>query len=292
MVTTVRPRRSLLYMPGSNARALEKAKTLAADGLILDLEDAVSPDAKETARAQVCDAVSAGGYGKRELVIRVNGLDTPWGRDDIVAAAKSGADALLFPKIETAATVQEVIGLMDQAGAPAEMALWCMMETPKAVLRAEEIAAASDRVACWVMGTNDLVKDTRSLHTPSRLPMVTALGICIRGARGYGLSILDGVHTDIQDTEGFEAVCRQGLEFGFDGKTLIHPSQVGPCNAVFSPSAAQIEASRKIVAAFAEAEAAGKGVVVVDGRMVENLHVEQAKRMLAMADAIDDMAAE
>ena len=292
MATTVRPRRSLLYMPGSNARALEKAKTLAADGLILDLEDAVSPDAKETARAQVCDAVSAGGYGKRELVIRVNGLDTPWGRDDIVAAAKSGADALLFPKIETAATVQEVIGLMDQAGAPAEMALWCMMETPKAVLRAEEIAAASDRVACWVMGTNDLVKDTRSLHTPSRLPMVTALGICILAARGYGLSILDGVHNDIQDTEGFEAVCRQGLEFGFDGKTLIHPSQVGPCNAVFSPSAAQIEASRKIVAAFAEAEAAGKGVVVVDGRMVENLHVEQAKRMLAMADAIDDMAAE
>ena len=292
MATTVRPRRSLLYMPGSNARALEKAKTLAADGLILDLEDAVSPDAKETARAQVCDAVSAGGYGKRELVIRVNGLDTPWGRDDIVAAAKSGADALLFPKIETAATVQEVIGLMDQAGAPAEMALWCMMETPKAVLRAEEIAAASDRVACRVMGTNDLVKDTRSLHTPSRLPMVTALGICILAARGYGLSILDGVHNDIQDTEGFEAVCRQGLEFGFDGKTLIHPSQVGPCNAVFSPSAAQIEASRKIVAAFAEAEAAGKGVVVVDGRMVENLHVEQAKRMLAMADAIDDMAAE
>ena len=292
MATTVRPRRSLLYMPGSNARALEKAKTLAADGLILDLEDAVSPDAKETARAQVCDAVSAGGYGKRELVSRVNGLDTPWGRDDIVAAAKSGADALPFPKIETAATVQEVSGLMDQAGAPAEMALWCMMETPKAVLRAEEIAAASDRVACWVMGTNDLVKDTRSLHTPSRLPMVTALGICILAARGYGLSILDGVHNDIQDTEGFEAVCRQGLEFGFDGKTLIHPSQVGPCNAVFSPSAAQIEASRKIVAAFAEAEAAGKGVVVVDGRMVENLHVEQAKRMLAMADAIDDMAAE
>ena len=292
MATTVRPRRSLLYMPGSNARALEKAKTLAADGLILDLEDAVSPDAKETARAQVCDAVRAGGYGKRELVIRVNGLDTPWGRDDIAAAAKSGADALLFPKIETAATVQEVIGLMDQAGAPAEMALWCMMETPKAVLRAEEIAAASDRVACWVMGTNDLVKDTRSLHTPSRLPMVTALGICILAARGYGLSILDGVHNDIQDTAGFEAVCRQGLEFGFDGKTLIHPSQVGPCNAVFSPSAEQIEASRKIVAAFAEAEAAGKGVVVVDGRMVENLHVEQAKRMLAMADAIDEMAAE
>ena len=292
MATSVRPRRSLLYMPGSNARALEKAKTLAADGLILDLEDAVSPDAKETARAQVCDAVKAGGYGKRELVIRVNGLDTPWGRDDIAAAAKSGADALLFPKIETAATVHEVIGLMDQAGAPAEMALWCMMETPKAVLRAEEIAAASDRVACWVMGTNDLVKDTRSLHTPSRLPMVTALGICILAARGYGLSILDGVHNDIQDTAGFEAVCRQGLEFGFDGKTLIHPSQVGPCNAVFSPSAAQIEASRKIVAAFAEAEAAGKGVVVVDGRMVENLHVEQAKRMLAMADAIDEMAAE
>ena len=160
------------------------------------------------------------------------------------------------------------------------------------MLRAEEIAAASDRVACWVMGTNDLVKDTRSLHTPSRLPMVTALGICILAARGYGLSILDGVHNDIQDTAGFEAVCRQGLEFGFDGKTLIHPSQVGPCNAVFSPSAAQIEASRKIVAAFAEAEAAGKGVVVVDGRMVENLHVEQAKRMLAMADAIDEMAAE
>ena len=290
MASTVRPRRSLLYMPGSNARALEKAKGLAADGLILDLEDAVAPDAKQTAREQVCAAVKAGGYGGRELVIRANGLETPWGRDDIAAIAGSGADALLYPKVESAAQVSRVLAAMDAAGAPAGMALWCMMETPIGILHAEEIAEASPRVACWVMGTNDLVKDTRALHTPARLPMITALSLCVLAARGHGIAILDGVYNDIQDAEGFLAVCRQGLEFGFDGKTLIHPSQIGPCNQVFSPSAEEIEQARRIVAAFAEAEAAGKGVVVVDGRMVENLHVDQARRSLTLAEAIEDLA--
>ena len=289
MADAVRPRRSLLYMPGSNARALEKAKGLAADGLILDLEDAVAPDAKLAARAQVCAALKAGGYGKRELVIRANGLDTEWGRDDMAAAATSGADAILIPKVESAAMVDQALAIIGRAGAPDTMALWCMMETPKGILHAEEIAAASGRIACFVMGTNDLVKDMGALHTPMRLPMITALGVCMLAARAYGIAILDGVYNEFRDAEGFRAACVQGLELGFDGKTLIHPAQIEPCNDVFSPSAAQVEDAKKIVAAFAGAE--GKGVVVVDGRMVENLHVEQAKRMLTMAEAIDQMAA-
>ena len=289
MADAVRPRRSVLYMPGSNARALEKAKGLAADGLILDLEDAVAPDAKQAARAQVSAAVKAGGYGKRELVIRANGLDTEWGRDDVAAAASSGADAILIPKVESAAMVDEALAIMARAGAPDAMALWCMMETPKGILHAEEIAACG-RIECVVMGTNDLVKDMGARHTPMRLPMITALGVCMLAARAYGIAILDGVYNEFRDAEGFRDACVQALEFGFDGKTLIHPSQIEPCNDVFSPSAAEVEDARKIVAAFALAEAEGKGVVVVDGRMVENLHVEQAKRMLTMAEAIDQMA--
>jgi len=290
MVLSVRPRRSVLYMPGSNERALEKAKTLAADTLILDLEDAVAPDAKATARAHVVSAVHAGGYGKRELIIRVNGLGTAWGKDDIMAAAGSGADGILLPKVEAAADIHSALGHMDGAGAPSAMALWCMMETPQAVLRADEIAAASDRIACFVMGTNDLVKDMRAQHTPMRLPMITALGLCMLAARAHDIAILDGVYNEFKDIDGFTAACRQGLEMGFDGKTLIHPGQVSPCNAVFSPSEEQVAFARKIADAFAEAEAAGKAVVVVDGRMIENLHVEQGRRLLAMAEAIADQA--
>lgn len=291
MSKSVRPRRSVLYMPGANTRALEKARTLPADALIFDLEDAVAPDAKEAARANVVAAARSRTYGKREVVIRCNGLATPWGLADVAAIATSGADAILVPKVESAADVAGVVARLDTAGAPASMAVWAMMETPRGILRAEEIAGSHPRLALFVMGTNDLVKDMRARHTPMRLPMITALGIGMLAARAYGLTILDGVYNDIQDTEGFRAVCQQGLEMGFDGKTLIHPSQVEPCNEVFAPSAGEIEMAGKIVAAFRQAQAEGKGVVTVDGRMIENLHVEQAERALALADAIKELQA-
>ncbi|CAA7623824.1 CoA ester lyase [Magnetospirillum sp. UT-4] len=286
MTAITRPRRSVLYMPGSNARALEKARTLAADGLILDLEDSVAPDAKELARAQVCDAVRAGGYGGRELLVRVNGLATPWGQADIAAAAASGAHAILIPKVESADAVRQVEAVMDSAGAPADMAIWCMMETPRGILKAEEIALSSRRLGGFVMGTSDLAKDLHCLHTPMRLPMVTSLSLCLLAARAHGLAILDGVYLDLNDDEGFAAACRQGLEMGFDGKTLIHPKTVDTANAVFAPSAAEIQWSKTIIAAHAEASAQAKGVVVVDGKLIENLHVENARRIVALADQI------
>ncbi len=291
MSKSVRPRRSVLYMPGANTRALEKARTLPADALIFDLEDAVAPDAKEAARGNVVAAAQSKAYGKREIAIRCNGLATPWGKADIAAIAGSGADALLVPKVESAAEVATVVSLLDAGGAPSSMAVWAMMETPKGILRAEEVAGSHPRLALFVMGTNDLVKDMRARHTPMRLPMVTALGLGMLAARAHGLTILDGVYNDIQDTEGFRAVCRQGLEMGFDGKTLIHPSQVEPCNEVFAPSSAELEMAGKIVAAFKAAQAEGKGVVTVDGRMIENLHVEQAERALALAAAIEELQA-
>jgi len=291
MSTSVRPRRSVLYMPGANTRALEKARTLPADALIFDLEDAVAPDAKEAARANVVAAAQSKGYGKREIAIRCNGLATPWGAADITAIAKSGADAVVVPKVESAAEVASVIGLLDAAGAPESMAVWAMMETPKGILRAEEVAGSHPRLTVFIMGTNDLVKDMRARHTPMRLPMVTALGLGMLAARAHGLTILDGVYNDIQDAEGFRAVCQQGLEMGFDGKTLIHPTQVEPCNEVFAPSAAELEMAAKIVTAFKAAQAEGKGVVTVDGRMIENLHVEQAERALALATAIKELQA-
>jgi citrate lyase beta subunit len=291
MSKTVRPRRSVLYMPGANTRALEKARTLPADALIFDLEDAVAPEAKEAARTNVVLAAESRAYGKREIVIRCNGLGTPWGEADIEAIAKSGADAILVPKVESATQVTHVVSLLDTAGAPTTMAVWAMMETPKGILRAEEIAGAHPRLGLFVMGTNDLVKDMRARHTPMRLPMITALGIGMLAARAHGLAILDGVYNDIQDSEGFRAVCQQGLEMGFDGKTLIHPSQVEPCNEIFAPSATELEMAGKIVAAFKAAQAEGKGVVTVDGRMIENLHVEQAERALALASAIKELQA-
>ncbi|MBX9947425.1 MAG: CoA ester lyase [Reyranella sp.] len=291
MSKVVRPRRSVLYMPGANTRALEKARTLPADALIFDLEDAVAPDAKEAARANVVAAARSRSYGRREIAIRCNGLATPWGKADVAAIATSGADAVLVPKVESAADVANVVALLDAAGAPSTMAVWAMMETPKGVLRADEIAGAHPRLMLFVMGTNDLVKDMRARHTPMRLPLVTALGLGMLAARAHGLTILDGVYNDIQDAEGFRAICQQGLEMGFDGKTLIHPSQVEPCNEVFAPSAAELEMAGKIVAAFAAAQAAGKGVATVDGRMIENLHVEQAERALALAAAIKELQA-
>lgn len=291
MATTVRPRRSVLYMPGSNARALDKAKTLAADALILDLEDAVAPEQKALARTQVCAAVTGGGYGGRELVIRTNGLDTPWGRDDILAAAKAGPDAVLLPKVESAAQVQEAASLLRSGGAPAKTAIWCMMETPKGILHAEQIAAASPDLAAFVMGTSDLVKDLNAQHTPLRLPVITALGLCLLAARAYGLAILDGVYLDLEDEGGFAAACQQGLEFGFDGKTLIHPKQLDAANRIFAPSDAQVAHAHRIIAAFEAAAREGKAVVLVDGKLVENLHVEQARRLAAMAEAISRLQA-
>jgi citrate lyase subunit beta/citryl-CoA lyase len=290
MATTARPRRSVLYMPGSNPRALEKARTLAADGLILDLEDAVAPDAKEEARRQVVEAVRAGGYGARELLVRVNSLATPWGQADVAAAASSGAHAILIPKVESADTVRQVEAIMAANGAPADMAIWCMMETPRGMLKAEEIAGSTPRMGGFVMGTSDLAKDLHCAHTRDRLPMITSLGLCLLAARAYGLAALDGVYLDLNDDAGFEYSCAQGLELGFDGKTLIHPKTIETANRVFAPAEKEIEWSKKIIAAHAEATAQAKGVVVVDGKLIENLHVENARRVVALAEQIAAMA--
>jgi citrate lyase subunit beta/citryl-CoA lyase len=279
-------------MPGSNARALEKARNLAADTLILDLEDAVAPDAKELARGQVCEAAGSGHYGQREIIIRCNGLDTPWGKDDIAAIAKSGAAGILVPKIESVEMVQDIDAQMTAAGAPADQTIWCMMETPIGILRAESIGAASPRLACFVMGTSDLVKDLHAQHTTMRLPMLTSLGLTILAARAYGLTVLDGVYLDIKDAEGYRAACEQGLELGFDGKTLIHPSQVAAANEVFGLSDEDVVQARRVIDAFRAAEAEGKGVAVLDGRLVENLHVDIAERQVAMASAIAALEAD
>ena len=289
MTATARPRRSVLYMPGSNPRALEKGRSLPADCLILDLEDAVAPDAKEIARDQIQAALQEGGYGKREIAVRINGLDSPWGRDDVKALAASGADALLLPKVETADMIHELEKLMDAAGAPASMGIQCMMETPLGMLNAPEVAGASPRVTCLVMGTSDLVKDLQAAHTPDRLPVLTSLGLCILAARASGVAITDGVHLDLSDDAGFSAQCVQGKELGFDGKTLIHPKTIAKANEVFAPSPEEIDWSHKIIAAHAAAEAEGKGVVLVEGKLVEHLHVENAKRLVALSKAIGEL---
>ncbi len=289
MTSRIRPRRSVLYMPGSNPRALEKAKSLPADGLIFDLEDAVAPEAKAGARDQVSALVRAGGYSGRETIIRVNGLATPWGHSDLVAAASAGADAALIPKVESADMVRQALAVLDQAGAPADLPLWCMMETARGMLHAEAIAAADRRVACLVVGTSDLAQELHAAHTPLRLPLLTALGLCLLAARASGLAILDGVYLDLQDDEGFAAACRQGAELGFDGKTLIHPKQIGPANQAFAPGEAELARARRIIEAHEEAVRHDKGVVVVDGRLIENLHVLEAKRQVALAEAIAAM---
>jgi citrate lyase subunit beta/citryl-CoA lyase len=278
-------------MPGANLRALEKARTLPADGVIFDLEDAVAPEAKVLAREQVCAAVEAGGYAPRETIIRVNGLATPWGRADLEAAATAGADAVLLPKVESADGVRQALAVLDDAGAPSDLALWLMMETARAMLHAEEIAGASPRIACLVMGTSDLAKELHAAHTPLRLPMITALGLCLLAARAHGLAILDGVHLDLQDEAGFAAACVQGAELGFDGKTLIHPKQIGPANAAFAPSEEDVARARQIIAAHDQAAREGQGVTVVDGRLIEHLHVVEAERQVALAEAIAARAA-
>ena len=286
----VRPRRSVLYMPGSNARALEKAKTLPADALILDLEDAVAPDAKAVAREQVTAAVKARGFGPREIVIRVNGLQTPWGMDDLKAAVAAAPDAILMPKVSSA---EDLIHfgerLVDLHAAP-ELSVWAMIETPLAILNVREIAAeARDALAALkvlVMGTNDLAKETRTKIVPGRASMLPYLMPAILAARAYGIDIVDGVYNDIADAEGFARECAEGRDLGFDGKTLIHPSQIEPCNSAFSPSAAEVEQARKIVAVFNLPENRDKGAIALDGRMVERLHADMARRTVMLSEAI------
>ena len=278
-------------MPGSNARALEKGRTLAADGLILDLEDAVAPEAKETARDQVRNAIKEGGYGKREVIVRVNPMDTAWGHDDLTAVATMGADAMLLPTVESADAVHQAEDIMGTAGAPDELSVWCMMETALGMLHAEEISHASPRVGALVMGTSDLAKDLQCAHTPDRIPFMTSLGLCMLAARAAGIGILDGVHLNLDDDEGFKDSCKQGAELGFDGKTLIHPKTIDAANKIFAPSNDVIEWSEKIIAAHAEAAKEGKGIVVVDGQLIENLHVLNAERLVAMSKAIEELAA-
>jgi citrate lyase subunit beta / citryl-CoA lyase len=292
-MTAIRPRRSVLYMPGSNSRALEKARTLAADGIIIDLEDAVAPDAKDTARYQAAAAVKTGGYGHREVVIRVNGLGTPWGEADLKAAAASGADAVLLPKVETPDNLRAARALLSAAGAPPELALWAMMETPLAMLNAAQIAAGGPAgpfpLAVLVMGTNDLAKETRASLGGGRLGMLPWLATCIAAGRAYGLDVLDGVYNSIGDEAGFKEECQQGKLIGMDGKTLVHPSQIAPCNAIFSPDDGEVAWARKIIDAFALPENAGKGVIMVEGRMAEIMHADMARRTVALADMIADM---
>ena len=284
--TTYRPRRSVLYMPSSNERALEKAKTIPVDALILDLEDAVAPDAKAAARENACAAVQSGEYGRRELTIRVNGLGSQWHEADLAAACAAVPDAIVVPKVGSADEVRGLVAAMDAAGAPGHTRLWAMVETPAAVLHAEEIARASDRLACLVLGTNDLYKELGATFAPGRAAVQTSLQLSILAARAAGVSVVDGVFNDVKDVDGFLAEARHAREMGFDGKTLIHPGQVEPCNEVFAPSAEQVEQARAVIAAFETAQAEGKGVATLDGRLIESLHVDTAQKVLATAEAI------
>ncbi|MGE3149232.1 MAG: CoA ester lyase [Pseudorhodoplanes sp.] len=287
---TIRPRRSVLYMPGSNARALEKAKTLSVDGVILDLEDAVVPDAKDKAREQVVAAVKAGGFGRREVFVRVNGLDTPWHVDDFTAAAQAAPDAILVPKITNPAQLESLGQRLLDMRADHRIRIWAMIETPLALFNVLSIASEADdseaRLGGFVIGTNDLARETQARIVPGRAPMVPWLMTCIAAARAYNIAILDGVYNDIRDSEGFRRECEQGRDMGFDGKTLIHPDQIAPCNDVFSPSAEEVARARTIIAAFDRPENRGKGAIDLDGRMVERLHADMARRIVALADAI------
>jgi citrate lyase subunit beta / citryl-CoA lyase len=290
MTVTIRPRRSALYMPASNVRALEKARALPADVIILDLEDAVAPDAKKTAREQAAAAINAKGFGPREVVLRTNGLDTAWIDDDLAAAVAAGPDAVLVPKISSPEEVALIAHKLADLKARPSLAMWAMIETPLAVLDANFIAAAGRdpkmRLSVLVLGTNDIAKETRARIVPGRLPMLAALSTVILAARAHGLDVLDGVFNDIQDAAGFARECEDGRNLGFDGKTLIHPSQIEPCNAAYSPAETEVAQAKKIVAAFAQPENAGKGVITVDGRMVELLHAEIARRVVALHEAI------
>ncbi|MDR6294262.1 citrate lyase subunit beta/citryl-CoA lyase [Inquilinus ginsengisoli] len=281
------PRRSLLYVPGANARALEKARTLPADGLILDLEDSVAPEAKAEARDRVVAAAQAGGWSPREVLIRANALDTPWGMDDLAAIATSDADGVVLSKVERPETVREAGAALSAAGAPDSLALWCMIETPLGVLNAAAIAGATPRlaggrVAGLILGTSDLAKDLRAAHEPGRQPLLTALGLCLLAGRAYGLAVIDGVHLDLEDEAGFAESCRQGAALGFDGKSLIHPKTIAAANTAFAPTVEAVENAHRVIAAHAAALAAGRGVTVVDGRLVEALHVSEAERLVAL----------
>lgn len=286
MSEAVRPRRSVLYVPASSGRALEKARTLAADALIVDLEDAVAPAAKDAARAAALAAARDGGLAPRELAIRVNGLATPWGAADLAAVAGAGVDAVVLPKVESPGEIHAAEATLAAAGAPPALALWAMIETPRGVLAVDAIAGASPRLVCLVAGTSDLTKDLRARPTPGRAEVLPALGLLLLAARAHGLAALDGVHLDLADDAGFEAACRQGRDLGFDGKTLVHPRTIEVANRIFAPDAAEVAAARRVIAAHAEAVAAGSGIAVVDGRVVEGLHVEAARRVVALADAI------
>ena len=291
-----RPRRSALYLPGSSGRALEKSRTLAADCLILDLEDAVAPEAKDIARRQVADAVRAGGFGNREVVVRINAAGTPWRAEDLAMVASAGPDAVLLPKISSPGDIMKGARELRDAGLPDHTRLWAMIETPIALVNIDAIARSSidpaARLDVFVMGTNDLAKETRARHVPGRAPMLAWLSHCIAAARGYQIEILDGVFNDINNEAGFRDECAQGRDFGMDGKTLLHPSQIAPCNELFSPAFAEVEQAGKIIAAFASPDNSGKGALLLDGRMVELLHAEMARRTVAIAAAISARAAE
>jgi citrate lyase subunit beta / citryl-CoA lyase len=287
---TIRPRRSVLYMPGSNARAIEKARTLPADAVILDLEDSVAPEAKAAARQQVMDAVTAG-FGPREVIVRINGLDTQWWLDDLNAVARAKPDAVLVPKVSRPNHLEDVAERLVDISADQKIRVWAMMETPLAMLNARDIAAAASdvetRLAAFVMGTNDLAKETRAKITPGRAAMLPWLMNCVAAARAFGLDIIDGVYNDLGDADGFARECSEAREMGFDGKTLIHPNQIAPCNAAFSPGAEEVAQAQKIIAAFDLPENRDKGVVQLDGRMVERLHADMARRTVAIAQAIE-----
>ena len=294
-MTLIRPRRSALYMPGANPRAISKARTLPADCVILDLEDSVAPEMKEAARAAVVAAVGDGGFGSREVVIRVNGPATPWGTDDLKAAIEAGADAILLPKVSDPQAIAAAELALATARAPESLRLWAMIETPLAILNLPAIAATAGRetarLSCLVLGTNDLAKDTRARAVPGRWTMLPWLASAVAAARAYGLDVLDGVYNDLSDVEGLRAECEQGRDLGFDGKTLIHPNQLAHANEAFAPRAGEVEAARAILAAFARPENAGRGVISLDGRMVERLHAAMAGRTVALADAIAQASA-
>jgi citrate lyase subunit beta/citryl-CoA lyase len=285
---TFRARRSVLYMPGANERALEKAKALDADSLILDLEDSVAPDAKHDARARVAAAVKGGGYGKRELAIRINGLDTPWGVEDLKMAAEVNPDAILVPKVARPGDIVNVSRIHAGMGGASDTRMWAMMETPMAIFNVREIASVHQvaRLSCLVLGTNDLLKESRALATGGRFAILPWLSMTLLAARAYGLDVLDGVYNDFRDEAGFRAECEQGRALGMDGKTLIHPGQITVCNELFSPAPEEVDWSRKIIAAFKLPENAAKGVITVEGRMVERLHLAMAQRVADIAEAI------
>ena len=281
--------RSVLYVPGSNERALEKCRSLPTDGVIFDLEDAVAPSAKVQARENIIKTLKKGGFGNRQLAIRVNPLGSTWGYDDLLAVATSGTTAVLLPKVEGGDTVRQAEAVLREAGAPDDLEIWCMMETPRGMLNAQEIACASPRIRAIVIGTSDLAKDLGAAHTKERLPFMTSLGLCLLAARAADVAIIDGVHLNLNDDDGLAYSCQQGLELGFDGKTLIHPKTIAVANKTFSPTVDDVASAKRIIEAHAQAQTRGEGVVVVDGKLVENLHVEGARRILLLSNAITEL---